>query len=559
MHTTEPLVRVQAVTKRFGEVTACDSVSLDLFAGEVHCLLGENGAGKSTLISLLAGQLQPDQGSMLIDGSVVQLATPATALEQGISVVYQHSQLVPQLTVLENLMLTGHGFWLSRQQATQQLAALNTGLDSTLHGDERVQQISLGQRQQFEIARAAEQSPRLLILDEPTSMLTEPGIHALMALVRKLADEGVAVVFVTHKLREAFAVADRVTVLRRGRVADRIEPGEPKDQQRVLAAMFGTHAELASHSQLAPQVSAPDAHPTIAPNTPAALELLGVSTAPEHAQHEHAQLEHAAPEHATLQNITLRVMPGEVLGIAGIDGHGQKQLAEVIAGVRRAHPGQILLGGHDISSASVRRRQQLGLSILTDDRLGEGVIARFSVALNLMLKRVGEQPFWRFGFTNHRAIRAEAVAQIAQYSIRMPSPDTPVGALSGGNIQKVLLAREFAGAPNVVVLHNPTVGLDLKTVEQVRETVREYVAGGGAVLLISTDLDELCELSHRIAVMSGGAIIGEVHNTAPADAPPSELTNEQLRSKVGELIARGTPHLAANATVHTTTTRGATQ
>ena len=579
-----PILRVQAVTKRFGDVTACDQVSFDLMPGEVHCLLGENGAGKSTLIGMLAGQVQPDSGTIEFDGVPVTFASPAASLERGIGVVYQHSTLVPTMTVLENLMMNGDQFWLSREQAHARLRHLNEMMDTQIAPDQLVSQLALGQRQQLEIARAAERHPRVFVLDEPTSMLTESGVAALTSIIRALTAQGVAVVFVTHKLHEALDLADRVTVLRAGKVADHLTPDElhperrtavagltphkldaerrkavagltPQEldptrgtavagltphklrvarglvggrttlNSRILAAMFGSQPLAEATLTLRPsQPIASDAS-VASHETPAAFETASNlpsergldSTGPHDLSSPAPMLEldrvsTPADGETALRDVSLSIRPGEVLGIAGIDGQGQRHLAEVIAGQRAPVSGQVLVDGADITAVSVRGRQRLGLGYVTDDRIGEGTVANWSIALNLVLKRIGQPPFWRFGRMNRQLVAQEAQQAVEAYSIRTPSAESAVGTLSGGNMQKVVLARELEGKPRVVVFHKPTTGLDLKTVRQVRDAIRDYALTGGAVLLISTDIDELIELSHRIAVISQGRLVGEVSN-----------------------------------------------
>lgn len=547
-----PILRVQAVTKRFGDVTACDQVSFDLMPGEVHCLLGENGAGKSTLIGMLAGQVQPDSGTIEFDGVPVTFASPAASLERGIGVVYQHSTLVPTMTVLENLMLNGDQFWLSREQVHARLRHLNEMMDTQIAPDQLVSQLALGQRQQLEIARAAERHPRVFVLDEPTSMLTESGVAALTSIIRALTAQGVAVLFVTHKLHEALELADRVTVLRAGKVADHLTHDELHPERRsataaltphklrvarglvggrtaltsrILAAMFGSLPLAEATLTLRPsQPIASDAS-VASPETPAAFETASNppsergldSTGPHDLSSPALMLEldrvsTPADGETALRDVSLSIRPGEVLGIAGIDGQGQRHLAEVIAGQRAPVSGQVLVDGADITAMSVRGRQRLGLGYVTDDRIGEGTVTNWSIALNLVLKRIGQPPFWRFGRMNRQLVAQEAQRAVEAYSIRTPSAEAAVGTLSGGNVQKVVLARELEGKPRVVVFHKPTTGLDLKTVRQVRDAIRDYALTGGAVLLISTDIDELIELSHRIAVISQGRLVGEVLN-----------------------------------------------
>jgi len=501
------IIRLNGITKRFPGIVANDSISLDIKRGEVHCLLGENGAGKSTLISILAGLQQPDEGTIEIDGTPTVIGSPAVSIAQGIGVVYQHSALIPTLTVLENLMLSDEGsFWLDKASATARLAELSELLGAEIDPHLPAGDLGLGQQQQVEIAKAMWKGSEVLILDEPTSMLTPQAIDNLIESVNRLKAEGLAVIFISHKLHEAYAIGDAVTVLRGGRVAGRIAPEEmhamteEQAKARILEAMFGTNPEaLSSEEAEAAGAAAEERRSSVAADAPVMLSVEELSTA-------------STSGEVSISDIALEIRAGEILGIAGIDGHGQQHLAEVLAGQRQPVRGRIILEGADITRRKVKERQNLGVRYVTDDRLHEGIVGSLSVALNLVLKKVGEAPYWKFGRMDKSAVLNEAHEQIAAYEIRTPSEQTRAGTLSGGNIQKILLARELSHGPRVVIFHKPTYGLDLKTVYRVRETVREFAADGGAALLISTDLDELAELSDRIAVVSNGRLVGEVVN-----------------------------------------------
>lgn len=493
------MLRIENLSKRFGEAPANDAISLEVQAAEVHCILGENGAGKSTLISILAGMQQPDAGTIELDGEPVWFNSPADSLAHGIGVVYQHPTLVPTMTVLDNLMLDQRGrFWLDESTAKNRLAQLNDLLGSEISPLTLVSELGFGQRQQLEITKALWRGSRMLLLDEPTSVLSPQGTKELLRSLRRLAEMGISVVFVSHKMNEVLQIGDAFTVLRQGRVTLRATAaqlrvnGELAARRTLLEAMFGSDVQLEAQERAIARVQL-----RRETDAPVVLRIEGLS----------------AEEDATVvHDIDLEVRAGEIVGVAGIDGHGQRQIARAIAGNLRASRGRILVGSRDITSEGAASRQRLGVRYVSDDRLGEATIARFSVALNLLLKRIGRAPFWRFGFTQRSAIEQESNRLILKYQIRTPSAEARVASLSGGNIQKVVLARELTGDPRIVVFDKPGQGLDLKTVHFMRETIRKFADDGGAALLISADLDELESLADRIAVISRGRIVGWVTN-----------------------------------------------
>ncbi|MGI8968508.1 MAG: putative B6 ABC transporter ATP-binding protein [Chloroflexota bacterium] len=511
-----PAVELVGITKRFPGVVANDDVNLAIHRGEVHCLLGENGAGKSTLMSILSGMLTPDDGRILINGDPTEIDSPRRALDLGIGMVYQHSSLVPALTVLENLMLGDrHNLRLDASGARRRLAEFAETLGVRIPPYSMVASLALGQQQQVEIVKALWRGSSVLILDEPTSMLTPQGVADLQRVLLRLKGEGLAIVFITHKLHEALAIGDRVSILRRGRMVGtlteeilRIHTPEEL-QTHIVDIMFGEEA-----AALAPVVvghettQAPVVAHTVTSDT--VLDLDGVSTGGEDRQ-------------GGVHDVTLSIMRGEVLGIAGVDGNGQHELAEAIAGQRPLSSGAIQLESRSIGKLSVFRRQQLGLRYVTDDRLGEGIVPSLSVALNLMLKRIGQGPFWKRGVIQQRALNDVASDLIRRFDVRTPSTGTRAGTLSGGNIQKVLLARELSFEPKVVVYNKPTQGLDVKTTQAVRQQIREGRQNGVTAIVISTDLDELLDISDRIAVLYRGQIVGIVENTPDAAERIGEL------------------------------------
>jgi ABC-type uncharacterized transport system ATPase subunit len=516
---TLPLVGLRGITKIFPGVVANDGIDLHLYPGEIHCLLGENGAGKSTLMSILAGMNRLDAGSITIEGEVVNIGSPEDAIVHGVGMVYQHPTLVPTFTVLENLLLGARGgFRLDRKEALVSLRELAGRLGTDIDPQAVVGRLTLGRQQQVEIIKALGREPRILILDEPTAMLTPRETESLGKVLLALKAQGLAVVVITHKLREALSFGDRITVLKDGRVAGRFGPGEllGGDRHELSAAivrmMFGEEATgpagatggLAEATELEEEPPVHECRQPSATSGEAVLRLDRVSVRP-------------GPQEMGVREVLFGVCRGEVFGIAGVDGNGQRELAEAIAGQRNVWRGSLSLGDEDITHASVSARQRLGLGYVTDDQLGEGMVASLPLSLNLLLKRIGEQPFWnRARRMSPASIREAAESLAEEFDIRAVDVDAPGGTLSGGNIQKMLLARELSFAPKVVVYNKPTHGLDLKTTLAIRRRIRELATDDGvAAVLISTDLDELLALCDRIGVMFQGKLLGIVENAGP--------------------------------------------
>ncbi|MFT3863760.1 MAG: ABC transporter ATP-binding protein [Solirubrobacterales bacterium] len=499
-----PVVDLRGISKSFPGVKANDDISFDVRSGEVHSLLGENGAGKSTLMGILSGIQTPDSGQILVDGEPVRIDSPRRALDIGIGTVYQHSTLIPALTVLENLMLGDSGkLRLDSSSARDRLEKFGALLGVEVDPEARAADLALGRQQQVEIIKALWRGSRLLILDEPTSMLTPQAVEELYTVLARLKSEGLATIFITHKLHEAVSLGDRISVLRRGRMvgtldADAVASTPPdKLEEIVIEMMFASTDDLAEAPELrvTEAEAETDADPRPVATGDPLLELVGV----------------AAPGEGTdpgVEDVDLVLHEGEVIGVAGVDGNGQRALAEAISGQRRTTAGEIRLFGAPVNRLNVLKREKLGLRYLTDDRIGEGIVGSLSISLNLFLKRIGQAPYWRYGSVRKRAIDARAEELCKQFDVRAPGVDTRAGTLSGGNMQKVLLARELSFGSKVVVFHKPTYGLDLKTTLGVREMIRE-MRDGKAALVISPDLDELLEVSDRIVVLSRGRIVGE--------------------------------------------------
>jgi general nucleoside transport system ATP-binding protein len=518
---TTPAVELIEITKAFPGVIANDHISLQALPGEVLCLLGENGAGKSTLMSILSGLYQPDSGHIRVDGQPVRIDSPRSGRELGIGMVYQHLSLIPTLSVLENLMLGSNpGLILDVAAARRRLDELSGMLGVTLDADATTGSLALGQQQQIEIIKALWKGSKVLILDEPTTMLTPQGIEELQNVLLQLKSNGLAIIFITHKLHEAVAIGDRVAVLKLGRVVGSIETETLRTetphqlQQRIVALMFGEQPdEAADIAELREAASVEHASRSMTEEP--VLEVLDAVAPGAGGQHG-------------IDGVSLSVRGGEILGVGGVDGNGQQALAQVIAGQQALVSGDIRLRGTSVVRMDVSARQREGLRYVTDDRLGEGVVAPYAVSMNLVLKRIGQPPFWRRGAIDRPRINETARALIAEFDIRTPNEETRIGALSGGNIQKTLLARELSFEPTVVVFSKPTHGLDVRTIALVRARIRELAERGVAIIVISTDLDELVDLSDRVAVLFEGRVVGTVDAGAGAE------------SRIGELIVGGT-------------------
>ncbi|MBX3069208.1 MAG: ABC transporter ATP-binding protein [Thermomicrobiales bacterium] len=479
------------ISKRFGPVLANDNVDLTLWPGEIHAVLGENGAGKTTLMNVLSGMYQPDDGQILLDGQPAVIKTPIDALEQGIGTVYQHFTLVPNLSVIENVVLgTKTGFRLDLGNAERQLQTMLADFALNTTPQTEVRHLSIGQRQRIEIIKVLFRGTRVLLLDEPTSVLTPVEVEGLFAILRRLREQGVAVVIITHKLDEALDLSDRITVLRQGRKVGVLDPetlaasDRETSRLRIVELMFGGRPS-SEGSDVASGSAAPGE---------TLLTLSAIS----------ADGDRGAP---AVKNLSLDLHRGEVFGIAGVDGNGQKELGEVIAGQRRSTSGSLAIDGRTLTNQGVSAISRAGIGYVTDDRLGEGSVPGQSVAENAVLKTIGLAPFSRKFWLNRKAIERHAEALIEQFDVRTPSASTQLTLLSGGNIQKLLLARELAMKPKVLVCNKPTYGLDIRTAQFVLKTLREQANDGNAVLLISSELDELLDVSDRLGVMYNGELV----------------------------------------------------
>jgi len=480
-------VEMRGITKRFPGVVANDRVDFEAAAGEVHALLGENGAGKSTLSNILTGLYRPDEGEILVYGERVQFASPRDALDAGIGMVHQHFRLVEPFTVAENVVLGDHrgegrSFRLRRRAIERHVAEISTRYGLHVDPRARIWQLSVGEQQRVEILKALYREARILILDEPTAVLTPQEAEVLFATLREMANEGRTVVFISHKLHEVKAVADRVTVLRGGRSIATVSTAEAT--QRSLAALM-VGREVATTERVEQATEKGDV----------VLELELCSVAGERGP--------------AVREASLTVRSGEIVAIAGVAGNGQRELAEAIAGIRAPVEGLVRVRGRALRPGDPRAAIAAGVAYVPEDRLGTGLAPSLSIASNLALKAYREPHVSRGPLLRLRAIRERAVELIARYRIAAPGPHAQARQLSGGNLQKVVLAREFSARPQLLVAAAPTRGLDVGAIESVHAYVREAAAEGMGVLLISEDLDEILALADRIAVMYEGRIVGE--------------------------------------------------
>ena len=477
-----PVLHARGITKHFPGVLANDAVDLEVGKGQIVCLLGENGAGKSTLMNVVYGLYQPDAGELLVNGKPVHFTSSADAIAAGIGMVHQHFKLVPVLTVAENVMLgneTRRGLFLDRARASREVRELSERYGLAVDPDAKVEDLSVGAQQRVELIKALYRNADILILDEPTAVLTPAEVEGFFTVVRGLVASGKSVVFITHKLKEVLAVADTIYVLRQGRMVGQADPGTATEAS-LASLMVGREVIF--------EVPKKPAEPGRA-----VLEVRELSVADDR----------AVP---TVNGLDLEVRAGEIVGIAGVEGNGQRELVEAITGMRVPLDGSIIVDGHDIAGWSPRRVSELGVGHVPEDRTKHGLVASFSVADNLVLNRYQRAPFSHRKVFQRAALASNAAHEVKAFDVRTPGVDAPVGTLSGGNQQKVVVARELSGEPKLLVVAQPTRGLDVGSIEFIHSQIVARRDAGAAVLLISAELDEIFALSDRIGVLYRGRL-----------------------------------------------------
>jgi len=493
------LIQMKEITKRFPGITANDRINFEAVKGEIHALLGENGAGKTTLMNVLYGLYQPDEGEILLRGKEVSVRSPLDAIKLGIGMVHQHFMLVPVFTVAENVLLgLGSTKGLDTKEVVARILGLADRYGLRVDPKARISQLSVGEQQRVEIIKALYRSVEILILDEPTSVLTPQEVEHLFKVLRSMVDEGLTIVFITHKLDEVMIVSDRVTILRDGRAVSTVATNETSKEE--LAKMMVGRQVLFQLTRAAAQIQ---------------NEVLSV-------QELRALSDTSLP---ALRGVSFSVHAGEILGVAGVAGNGQTELAETIVRLRKAASGKILFKGTDVTRSSTRSMLVKGVAYIPEDRVGRGLIAGFSVADNLILETYSEPPFAKGPFLNMPTIRELANRLIVDYGIKAQGVDAITRQLSGGNLQKLILAREISRRPDLLIAEQPTRGLDVGATEYVRRRLLEEKQRGAAILLISYDLDEILSLSDRVAVLYEGEIMG--------DLPIEEVTIEKLGLMMG--------------------------
>jgi ABC-type uncharacterized transport system ATPase subunit len=495
---------MRGITKRFPGIVANDRVNFDLKRGEVHAILGENGAGKSTLMNVLYGLYQPDEGEILLKGESVTFSSAKDAIRSGIGMVHQHFMLIPVMTVAENIVLanepTREGVFFDREAAEKRVAELSRSYKLAINPEAKVQNIGVGQEQRVEILKALYRAADVLILDEPTAVLTPQEAGELFEILRVLVREGMSVIFISHKLNEVLEIADRITVLRRGKTVDTV-PREGATEEGLARMMVGREVLLRVEKTAAEQAGV----------------LLEVDDL-------HVQDDRGLP---AVKGVSLSVRAGEIVGIAGVDGNGQSELIEALTGLRKRQSGRVLIAGREVERPTARRMLDAGLGHIPEDRQRRGLVLEFTIAENTQLHDYNRPPMARFGWIFPRRFVELARRLIKEFDVRGGGPATKASALSGGNQQKVVAAREISRDPKVLIAAQPTRGLDVGAIEYLHRRLVEERDEGRGILLVSLELDEILSLSDRILVLYEGEIVGE-HG---GDVSEEEIGMEMLGAK----------------------------
>jgi simple sugar transport system ATP-binding protein len=481
-----PALELRGITKKFGPVVANDGIDFDLQRGEVHALLGENGAGKSTLMSILYGLYRPTEGEILKDGEPVEVDSPTRAIELGIGMVHQHFMLVPVMTVMENIVLgdepTRAGGMLDVREGSRRVRELSDRYGLAVDPDAVIEEVTVGTQQRVEILRALYRDARILILDEPTAVLTAQEASELFDVLRALKKDGVGIVFISHKLGEVLEIADRVTVLRRGKRIDTV-PTEGATEQSLARLMVGRDVLLRVDK------------PAGKPGAPA-LEVENLNVRDDRGLD-------------AVRDLSLTVREGEIVALAGVDGNGQQELVDAIAGLRDAESGAIRVGGQDVCGHGVRFTCDAGVAHIAEDRHLRGLVLDFTLAENLALREYRSPELSKRGLLSIGKMKARARSLLKEYDVRGGEPDKLASSLSGGNQQKVCIAREIASNPKLLIAHQPTRGLDVGAIEFVHRRLVEQRDAGRGVLLVSLEMEEVRSLADRILVIYEGRIVGE--------------------------------------------------
>lgn len=486
-------LELRGITKRFGALVANDHIDLVVEPGEIHCLLGENGAGKSTLMNVLYGMYRADDGVILLDDHVQDFAGPGDAMRAGIGMVHQHFMLIPVFTVAENVSLghesTRRGGVLDLHAARERVREISARFGFELDPDALVEDLPVGVQQRVEIIKALSRDAQVLVFDEPTAVLTPQETDELMAIMRQLRDAGTSIVFITHKLREVREVADRITVIRLGKVVGEAAP--TASNAELASLMVGRAVELTVHK------GAPHPNDSV-------LKVEGLSVID-------------AAGAVVVGDVSFEVHGGEILAIAGVQGNGQTELTEALLGLQPQVRGSITLDGTQLAGHTVRRILDAGVGFVPEDRSEDGLVGAFTVAENLMLDRASGPPFVRRGTVQRGYLAEFATEKFAEFDVRAPGIDTPVSSLSGGNQQKVVLARELSKDLSLLVAAQPTRGVDVGSIEFIHKRIVATRDAGVPVVVVSTELDEVAALADRIMVMYRGRIVGIVPGDTPRD------------------------------------------